>query len=107
MRSLQEAGVPVGVMNRVNDLRTDPQVVARTVFRSMHQPQIGNLFTGGAPARFSSINEPDLAPAPMYGEHTRAIAREHLGLSPQEIDALVADGVLDDGDLQSNEHDKR
>ena len=90
-------------MNRVNDLRTDPQVVARAVFRSMDQPQIGTIFTGGAPARFSSIAEPRLAPAPMYGEHTRAIAREHLGLDPRAIDDYVSRGVLDEGDIRASE----
>ena len=94
---LQESGVPAGVMNRVNDLRTDPQVASREVFRSMHQPQIGDVFTGGAPARFSSIEEPQLAPAPMYGEHTREIARQYLALDDREIDDLVASGVLDEG----------
>lgn len=99
MRTLQGAGVPVGAMNRVNDLPSDPQVVARSVFRTMHQPQIGDVYTGGSPARFSSIAEPELAPAPMYGEHTRAIARELLALGDGEIDALVAGGVLDEGNL--------
>jgi len=97
MCQLQEGGVPAGVMNRVNDLRTDPQVASRGVFRSMHQPQIGDVFTGGAPARFSSIVEPQLAPAPMYGEHTREIARQYLALDDREIDDLVASGVLDEG----------
>lgn len=100
MGLLQETGVPAGVMNRVNDLPTDPQVVARSVFRSMHQPQIGDVYTGGAPAHFSSIEEPQLAPAPMYGEHTREIIREHLALDDREIDAYLASGALDDGDLQ-------
>jgi len=97
MCQLQRAGVPAGVMNRVSDLRTDPQVAARAVFRSMHQPQIGDIFTGGAPARFSSITEPSLVPAPMYGEHTRAIAREYLALNGREIEDLLASGVLDEG----------
>lgn len=100
MRVLQEAGVPAGVMNRVNDLPADPHVVARSVFRSMHQPQIGDVFTGGAPAHFSSIEEPQLAPAPMYGEHTRVIVREHLALSDREIDAYLASGVLDEGEVR-------
>ena len=32
----------------------------------------------------------------MLGEHTRMIAREVLGLSDDEIDALVAAGALEE-----------
>jgi crotonobetainyl-CoA:carnitine CoA-transferase CaiB-like acyl-CoA transferase len=45
-------------------------------------------------ARFSSIADPPLRPAPAPGEHTRAICRTLLGLADTEIDGLAHDGVL-------------
>jgi hypothetical protein len=30
----------------------------------------------------------------MPGEHTRTICQKALGLSPEQIDALITDGVL-------------
>ena len=35
-------------------------------------------------------------PAPLLGEHTRDVARELLGLSDDEIEALVDEGVIED-----------
>jgi crotonobetainyl-CoA:carnitine CoA-transferase CaiB-like acyl-CoA transferase len=34
--------------------------------------------------------------APLLGEHTREIARQRLGLSESEIEALIDEGVLED-----------
>ena len=46
------------------------------------------------PAPYRRIPRGDLRPAPTAGEHTRDIAHRALGLDQNEIDRLVADGVL-------------
>ena len=38
---------------------------------------------------------PDIFPAPGLGEHTREIADSWLGLDGDDIEKLVADGVLE------------
>jgi hypothetical protein len=35
-----------------------------------------------------------LAPPPHYAEHTTTVLRDHLGLSPHRIDALMKENVL-------------
>ena len=35
-------------------------------------------------------------PAPLLGQHTREVCRELLDLADPEIDALVAEGVLEE-----------
>jgi crotonobetainyl-CoA:carnitine CoA-transferase CaiB-like acyl-CoA transferase len=50
-------------------------------------------------ARFSSIGDPPLRPAPVPGEHTRQVARTLLGLSHDDIDHLVGEGVLQEGSV--------
>ena len=43
------------------------------------------------------LAEPELHPAPYYGEHTREICRTLLGLDDAVIDDLLARGVIDEG----------
>jgi crotonobetainyl-CoA:carnitine CoA-transferase CaiB-like acyl-CoA transferase len=40
--------------------------------------------------------EPELRPAPYQGEHTREVAAQLLGLSSDDIQALIASGDLED-----------
>ncbi|MFY9920232.1 MAG: hypothetical protein WAL26_17835, partial [Mycobacterium sp.] len=46
------------------------------------------------PARFAHIARAELRPAPMPGEHTREICQKLLSLDTEEIDRLIAGGVL-------------
>jgi crotonobetainyl-CoA:carnitine CoA-transferase CaiB-like acyl-CoA transferase len=54
------------------------------------------VLTENAPALFTHVADPDLRPAPMPGEHTRDVCNRWLGLSDEEIDALIAEGVLEE-----------
>jgi crotonobetainyl-CoA:carnitine CoA-transferase CaiB-like acyl-CoA transferase len=85
------------MMKRVPDLATDPQLTARGFFRSMRQPGIsGEVIVENGPCVARRLPDPDLRPAPYYGQHTRDLCRELLGLGDAEIDDLVARGVLDE-----------
>ena len=50
--------------------------------------------TETGPAPYHHIPPAELRPAPMPGEHTREICQKLLGLNTEEIDRLIADGVL-------------
>ncbi len=92
---LQALGVPAAPMNRAADVAEDPQVVFRRLFTDMAHPLLDAAIpTETAPAPYLRIPPAELRPAPMPGEHTRTICQKVLGLSPEQIDALVADGVL-------------
>jgi crotonobetainyl-CoA:carnitine CoA-transferase CaiB-like acyl-CoA transferase len=98
MAAVQAAGVPAGSMRRLPELLTDPQLAARQSFRTMSHPLLSRPVPANArAARFSTIGDPPLRPAPVPGEHTRQIGRTLLGLSPTDIDRLVHDGVLQEG----------
>jgi crotonobetainyl-CoA:carnitine CoA-transferase CaiB-like acyl-CoA transferase len=62
----------------------------------VEQPPLGRLVLEGTPFRGSDLPRPLAWRAPDLGEHTRAIAREELGLADAEIEVLVAEGVLED-----------
>ena len=74
---------------------TDPHLEARGYLHHMFQPPIGNMTFEGAGFHASAMEAPDILPAPGLGEHTREVASEWLGLDTDEIEDLIAEGVLE------------
>jgi crotonobetainyl-CoA:carnitine CoA-transferase CaiB-like acyl-CoA transferase len=94
---LQKAGVPAGLMERVADELDDPQLAARHFFRSLAQPGMDtDVIVEPGPCRAERMPDPELRPAPFYGQHTRDVCRELLGMTDEDVDALVERGVLDE-----------
>ena len=58
-------------------------------------PQAGPTKALGCPIHFSETPTEITRPAPMLGEHTREVLREH-GYADDDIDAFVAGGVVED-----------
>ena len=96
MERLQAAGVPAGMMMRPDDQERDPHLRTRGVHREMHQPGLGLVRLESGPFRSRSVPPVRVTPAPQHGEHTREICASVLGLSPPEIEALFAAGVLEE-----------
>jgi crotonobetainyl-CoA:carnitine CoA-transferase CaiB-like acyl-CoA transferase len=93
--ALQAAGVPVGPMNRPGDVHDDPQLRLRNVFSDMAHPLFEHpLVTEAGPAHYRIIPPAPQNPAPLPGADTRRVCRDVLGLTADEVEALVADGVL-------------
>lgn len=92
---LQRAGVPAAPMNRPADVLTDPQVVHRKLFTDLVHPLFDEpMPSETGPAPYLRIPPAQLRPAPLPGEHTRAICDRLLQLSQAETDRLIAEGVL-------------
>ncbi|GJF15727.1 putative CoA-transferase [Mycolicibacterium cyprinidarum] len=92
---LQRLGVPAAPMNRATDIPGDPQLVFRQLFTELTHPLVeATMLTETAPTRYTRIPRAPLRPAPMPGEHTRAICEKVLGLNIEHIDDLIAGGVL-------------
>jgi crotonobetainyl-CoA:carnitine CoA-transferase CaiB-like acyl-CoA transferase len=96
MRRLQSAGVPAGAMLRVSELPQFGFFHEREFFQLLAQPQhAAPVVVDNAPLRSEGIARPPLRPAPLLGEQTRPVIREVLGLSDEEIDALLDQKVLE------------
>jgi crotonobetainyl-CoA:carnitine CoA-transferase CaiB-like acyl-CoA transferase len=94
-RLLQDAGVPAGPMNRAVDVLADPQVVFRGLYTQLVHPLFdAPMPAETGPAPYRHIPAAELRPAPMPGEHTREICHEVLGMSVEDTDRLIAEGVL-------------
>jgi crotonobetainyl-CoA:carnitine CoA-transferase CaiB-like acyl-CoA transferase len=95
MQRAQANGVPAGAMLSSFDQFSDPHFIERGFLVPVQQQEAGLLTFEGPAFRGSGMADAHIAQAPLIGEHTREIARALLGLEDDEIDQLIADGVLE------------
>jgi crotonobetainyl-CoA:carnitine CoA-transferase CaiB-like acyl-CoA transferase len=85
LKMLDEADVPIGPVNNVEEVLTDPHVRARGLVSSFDYPQVGEFKALGLPYRFLGWDNPGVGRPPTLGEHTESILSNDLGLSAGEI----------------------
>jgi crotonobetainyl-CoA:carnitine CoA-transferase CaiB-like acyl-CoA transferase len=96
MERLQAQRVPAARMMRLDEYLDEPHFAARRLFRTFHQPGLSApMITENGPVAFSRLPDPALRAAPFMAQHTEEIARSVLGLSDEEVEALLAEGVLE------------
>ena len=105
MTTLQAHGVPAGRMMYLSDHPGDPHLRDRGYVCRIDQPGHGPMFLDGPSFRGTAIGGPTTTPAPLLGEHTRQVASEWLGLGDDEIERLLAAGVLNETTHQPVEED--
>lgn len=93
VRLLRARGVAAAPVSSSRDVLEDEDLNDRGYWQRVQHPVIGDMAVAGPPFRIDG-ERPVLRPAPLLGEHTHAIARELLGLDDEEIERLVAEGVL-------------
>jgi crotonobetainyl-CoA:carnitine CoA-transferase CaiB-like acyl-CoA transferase len=91
--ALDAAEVPSALVQNIGEVLADPQVAARGMIVEQDHPVLGRVKMPNLPFRFSGSDTAPTCPAPLLGQHNRAIAAR-LGYSAAEIDAMVAAGVL-------------
>jgi crotonobetainyl-CoA:carnitine CoA-transferase CaiB-like acyl-CoA transferase len=97
MELLQHHAVPCGRMLHIGELPSDPHIVARGFFATLHQPGLDDpVIVETGPCRAERLPEPPLRPAPRSGEHSREVCAEVLGMDDEAIADLVARGVIDE-----------
>jgi len=96
METLQAVGVPAGIVAHPAHHMADPQLLHRGYPKLVDQPNYEAILAEGPAFLGSDLPEVITRPAPGLGEHTRAIASGILGLSQEEIEALIAEGVIED-----------
>ena len=85
---LEDAGVPCGPINKLDEVFNDPQVRARECAIEMAHPTADRVKLVASPMRMSATPILyDLAP-PLLGQHTDQILHELLGYSEQQLAQL-------------------
>ena len=67
---------------------------ANPMFKTIHQPGVGDVLTPGIPLDFSAFTRNEPLPAPQLGEHTEQVLTEVVGLSGAEFGKLCDSGVV-------------
>src|ERR1700732_3731298 len=94
LRRLEEAGVPAGPVLDVRQMHADPQALAREMIVETMHPTAGKVASIGLPIKFSETAGSVRRAAPLLGQHTREVLREH-GFSDAEADQLAALGAIE------------
>ena len=92
--ALEEAGVPCGPINDLNDVFQDPQVLARKMLLEIPHPTAGRIRLPASALKMGASPVEYRLPPPLLGEHTRAVLQELAGLADEEIMALQRNGVI-------------
>ena len=95
MHALQVAGVAAAAVQTTEDtIDHDPQIASRGLFFELDHPVIGEALFEGTPIKFSRTVQENWRSAPLLGEDNEHVFKSLLGVSDDEYEALVAEGVL-------------
>ena len=91
---LNEAGVPCGAINAIDQVFADPQVEALEMARPVAHPRLGDLHVVGQALNLARTPElPAGRPAPEHGEHTAEVLAD-LGYDAEAIRRLRDHAVI-------------
>jgi crotonobetainyl-CoA:carnitine CoA-transferase CaiB-like acyl-CoA transferase len=90
---LETANVPCGPINRVDQVFSDPQAIARRLTISMAHAT-GPLDLVASPLKLSKTPPDYRLPPPLLGEHTDEVLRDMLGLEAGALETLRKQGVV-------------
>ncbi len=100
-KTLAEAGriferyeVSYGKVNTIREMAESPVVKEREMLVDIDLPGYGPAQVLNTPFKFSGNPVYPQGPPPRLGEHNRAILSEVLEMGPEEIDALIREGIL-------------
>jgi crotonobetainyl-CoA:carnitine CoA-transferase CaiB-like acyl-CoA transferase len=93
-RMLIQAEVPVSRVYEMPDIFDDPHFAARDMLPEIPHPLLGSLFHPGIVPKLSATPGKILHSGPDFGQDTRSVLENELGMSLSEIDGLIARGVV-------------
>jgi formyl-CoA transferase len=91
---LEKHGVPSGLIYRTADMLSDPHFAARQAIVTTQHPQFGALRMQNVAPRLSATPSSVRTPAPELGQHNDEVYRGLLGLTPEQLAPLRANGVI-------------
>ena len=93
---LSAAGLAAGPCFTDDEVVHDPHVAARNMLVEISRPDgvEDPVLIPGNPVKLSKVAEGPETQMPWLGEHTDDVLSKDLGLSPEDIQRLRADGVI-------------
>jgi crotonobetainyl-CoA:carnitine CoA-transferase CaiB-like acyl-CoA transferase len=94
VKLLNEAGVPCGAINRIDQTFAEPQVKHLGIARPVAHPKLGDIKVVGQPINMSANPQPpSMRPTPELGQHNDEVLRG-LGFDAGAIEGLRTRGVI-------------
>ncbi|WP_353807488.1 CaiB/BaiF CoA transferase family protein [Agromyces sp. SYSU T00194] len=91
---LAEHGVPHALVKDSRDIVEDPLLRERAYWEDVEHPVIGRMPISRTPIRKVGVERAPVTRPPLLGEHTWDVLSTELGMSREDYDRLVDDGVL-------------
>jgi crotonobetainyl-CoA:carnitine CoA-transferase CaiB-like acyl-CoA transferase len=91
---LEQAGIPCGPINRLDQVFDDPQIKARGMKIDLAHPRAGTVPGVRVPLRLSGSPLSCASAPPLLGEHSRAVLHDRLGVDAEALAGLVARGIV-------------
>jgi len=91
---LRAAQIPCGPIQSLDEVFSDPQVIARGMVVPMTHPHLGSIKTLANPVKFSATPLSYDRPPPVLGEHTDEVLAQVMGLTEDEIAGLRSRNVI-------------
>ena len=98
MEALREGEIWSGPVLNQWQILNHPQIQARGTVREVEYPDGNTIPTIALPFQFSETPV-QVGRVPFAGEHNEAILEEYLGYGEERVQALVAEGVIFEGEL--------
>ena len=93
MAVFEQAGIPCGPINSIDQTFADPQVRHLALARPVAHPTLGRIDLVASPLTLSGVPKDIRTPTPEAGEDTEAVLRE-IGYAESEIEAMRGQGAL-------------
>jgi len=91
---LEEAGVPCGPVNTLDQVFDDPQVKARGMRQEIAHPSLGMVPTVGNPIKLKLTPVEYRTAPPLLGEQSAQVLKRVIGMTEKEVEALREAGVI-------------
>jgi len=92
---LVPAGVPCAAVKTLDEVMTDPQLLAREMIERVVHPSAGPIDLLGIPIKLSATPGGVSAPPPRLGEHTVSVLEHDLGMPSADIARLGRAAVVE------------
>ncbi|XP_076744774.1 succinyl-CoA:glutarate CoA-transferase isoform X1 [Maylandia zebra] len=89
LKKFKGSGVPVGPINSIQEVFSEPQVKHNRLVQEMNHPTAGRIAVVGPAVRFSSFSPSGPTPPPLIGQHTVEVLRDVLSYSNEVIETLL------------------
>lgn len=94
LEDMLAAGIPCGPVNTIPQAAEDPQVAARGMLQDVTHPVAGTIRIANTPLKMSRSESGIKGPPPSFGEHTRDVLEEFLGMTDEEVAELEERGII-------------